>query len=91
MSVKNIQSALISVYYKDGLAPIIQQLHQAGVTLYSTGGTQTWGNFAIDIYRGRWAYGINLQRKISSSLPAGMAESNVRFGLQATYRLSAKK
>ncbi len=42
MSVKKIQSALISVYYKDGLAPIIQQLHQAGVTLYSTGGTQTF-------------------------------------------------
>ncbi len=42
MSVKKIQSALISVYYKDGLAPIIQQLHQDGVTLYSTGGTQSF-------------------------------------------------
>lgn len=40
MSLKKIQSALISVYYKDGLAPIIQELHQAGVVLYSTGGTQ---------------------------------------------------
>ncbi|MEN9943776.1 MAG: hypothetical protein RLZZ91_1777, partial [Bacteroidota bacterium] len=62
-----------------------------GIVEVSTGGTQTWGNIAIDIYRGRWAYGINLQRKISSSLPAGMAESNVRFGLQATYQLIAKK
>jgi hypothetical protein len=62
-----------------------------GIAEFSTGGTQTWGNLAIDIYRGRWAYGINLQRKISSSLPAGMAESNVRFGLQATYRISQKK
>lgn len=40
MSLKKIQSALISVYYKDGLAPIIQELHQSGVVLYSTGGTQ---------------------------------------------------
>ena len=42
MSVKKIQSALISVYYKDGLAPIIQELHKNGVTLYSTGGTQSF-------------------------------------------------
>ncbi len=40
MSLKKIQSALISVYYKDGLAPIISKLHEEGVTLYSTGGTQ---------------------------------------------------
>jgi phosphoribosylaminoimidazolecarboxamide formyltransferase / IMP cyclohydrolase len=37
---KKIKSALISVYYKDGLAPIVKKLHQAGVTIYSTGGTQ---------------------------------------------------
>lgn len=37
---KKIQSALISVFYKDGLAPLVQQLHQQGVTIYSTGGTQ---------------------------------------------------
>jgi phosphoribosylaminoimidazolecarboxamide formyltransferase / IMP cyclohydrolase len=37
---KKIQAALISVFYKDGLAPLVQQLHQQGVTLYSTGGTQ---------------------------------------------------
>jgi len=37
---KKIQSALISVFYKDGLGPLVQQLHQLGVTLYSTGGTQ---------------------------------------------------
>lgn len=40
MSFKKIQSALISVYYKDGLAPIISKLHEEGVVLYSTGGTQ---------------------------------------------------
>ncbi len=38
-TAKTIQSALISVYYKDNLAPIVKLLHQQGVTLYSTGGT----------------------------------------------------
>lgn len=37
---KKIQSALISVFYKDGLEPIAKQLHQLGITIYSTGGTQ---------------------------------------------------
>jgi len=40
--MKKIQSALLSVYYKDGLAPIVRLLHQNGVKLYSTGGTQTF-------------------------------------------------
>ena len=39
---RKIQSALISVFYKDGLEPIVRQLHKDGVTLYSTGGTQTF-------------------------------------------------
>lgn len=39
---KQIRSALISVFYKDGLENIIQQLNQLGVTIYSTGGTQTF-------------------------------------------------
>jgi phosphoribosylaminoimidazolecarboxamide formyltransferase / IMP cyclohydrolase len=37
---KKIQSALISVFYKDGLENIVQQLHELGITIYSTGGTQ---------------------------------------------------
>jgi phosphoribosylaminoimidazolecarboxamide formyltransferase/IMP cyclohydrolase len=37
---KKIQSALLSVYYKDNLEPIIRTLHAQGVTLYATGGTQ---------------------------------------------------
>lgn len=39
---KKIQSALISVFYKDGLEAIVQQLSQLGITIYSTGGTQTF-------------------------------------------------
>ncbi len=37
---KKIQSALISVFYKDGLENIVQELARLGVTIYSTGGTQ---------------------------------------------------
>ncbi len=37
---KKIQSALISVFYKDGLETIVKQLHALDVKLYSTGGTQ---------------------------------------------------
>ncbi|MCW3077094.1 MAG: Phosphoribosylaminoimidazolecarboxamideformyltra nsferase [Bacteroidetes bacterium] len=36
---KTIKSALISVYYKDNLEPIIKKLHGLNVKLYSTGGT----------------------------------------------------
>lgn len=34
-----IKSALISVFHKKGLEPIIQQLSKLGVSIYSTGGT----------------------------------------------------
>lgn len=37
---KKIQSALISVFYKEGLGPIVQELNRLGVKIYSTGGTQ---------------------------------------------------
>ena len=40
MNPRKIKSALISVYYKDQLEPIIQLLKEQGVTIYSTGGTQ---------------------------------------------------
>lgn len=39
-NLKPIRSALISVYYKDQLDIIVKKLHENGVTLYSTGGTQ---------------------------------------------------
>src|SRR5690606_25476216 len=37
-----IKNALISVYYKDGLAPLINLLNKQGVTFYSTGGTESF-------------------------------------------------
>ena len=41
-TIKKVKSALISVYYKDHLAPIIELLHKNGVTIYSTGGTESF-------------------------------------------------
>ncbi len=37
---KKIQSALISVFYKDGLEPLARTLQSLHITIYSTGGTQ---------------------------------------------------
>jgi phosphoribosylaminoimidazolecarboxamide formyltransferase/IMP cyclohydrolase len=39
-NTKTIQSALVSVFSKDGLEPIVRKLHEQNVTLYSTGGTE---------------------------------------------------
>lgn len=41
---KKITSALISVFSKDGLEPIVRKLHEQNVTLYSTGGTEEFIN-----------------------------------------------
>ena len=41
---KKIKSALISVFNKEGLEPIVKKLNQQGVTIYSTGGTQKFIN-----------------------------------------------
>ncbi|MHA7941975.1 bifunctional phosphoribosylaminoimidazolecarboxamide formyltransferase/IMP cyclohydrolase [Formosa sp. 3Alg 14/1] len=47
---KTIKSALISVFSKDGLEPIIKKLNELGVTMYSTGGTQAFINdLGIDV------------------------------------------
>ena len=40
MGKRKIRSALISVFYKDQLEPILQVLKENDVTIYSTGGTQ---------------------------------------------------
>lgn len=42
MSTKKIASALISVFNKTGLEPIIKALHKNNVTIYSTGGTESF-------------------------------------------------
>ncbi|WP_289060926.1 bifunctional phosphoribosylaminoimidazolecarboxamide formyltransferase/IMP cyclohydrolase [uncultured Zobellia sp.] len=40
MSIKKASSALISVFHKDGLEPIIKKFQELGITIYSTGGTE---------------------------------------------------
>ena len=40
--LKLAKSALISVFSKDGLAPIVKKLNQLGITIYSTGGTEKY-------------------------------------------------
>ncbi len=39
-NLKKAKSALISVFHKDGLAPIVNKLNALGITIYSTGGTE---------------------------------------------------
>jgi len=39
-STKTIKSALISVFHKDGLQPLVEKLNEQNVTIYSTGGTE---------------------------------------------------
>ena len=41
-ATKKATAALISVFHKDGLAPIVQKLNQLGITIYSTGGTESF-------------------------------------------------
>ncbi|MEP5933960.1 MAG: bifunctional phosphoribosylaminoimidazolecarboxamide formyltransferase/IMP cyclohydrolase PurH, partial [Winogradskyella arenosi] len=50
MSNKTISSALISVFSKDGLAPIVKKLNDLNVTIYSTGGTEKFiKDLGIDV------------------------------------------
>ena len=49
-TTKTIQSALISVFSKEGFEPIVRKLHAQNVTLYSTGGTEDFiKNFGIPV------------------------------------------
>lgn len=47
---KKVTSALISVFHKDGLQPIVEKLNDLGILIYSTGGTQKFINdLGIDV------------------------------------------
>jgi len=47
---KTIKSALISVFHKDGLEPLVQKLNEQNVTIYSTGGTEKFiKDLGIDV------------------------------------------
>ena len=56
MSERQIKRALISVFNKEGLEPIVRELAALGVELISTGGTQTYitGSVSythLDVYK----------------------------------------
>ncbi|MBO6587571.1 MAG: bifunctional phosphoribosylaminoimidazolecarboxamide formyltransferase/IMP cyclohydrolase [Allomuricauda sp.] len=49
-TAKKASAALISVFHKDGLEPIVKKLDELGVTLYSTGGTEKFiRDLGIDV------------------------------------------
>ena len=78
-----IKSALISVYYKDGLDSLAKTLHKNGVTIYSTGGTQKFlelveGDRFTD-GDGRSADG-RLLRGGESGIAQGFARSSLHRG-----------
>ncbi|MCL6273814.1 bifunctional phosphoribosylaminoimidazolecarboxamide formyltransferase/IMP cyclohydrolase [Muricauda sp. 2012CJ35-5] len=49
-TTKKASAALISVFHKDGLEPIVKKLNELGVSLYSTGGTEKFiRDLGIDV------------------------------------------
>ncbi|MCC8360915.1 bifunctional phosphoribosylaminoimidazolecarboxamide formyltransferase/IMP cyclohydrolase [Salinimicrobium sediminilitoris] len=47
---KSAKSALISVFDKDGLEPVVKKLNELGITIYSTGGTEKFiKDLGIDV------------------------------------------
>ena len=49
--IRKIKSALISVFSKDGLDELAKELHDQGVKIYSTGGTQGFlENLGIEVH-----------------------------------------
>ncbi|MCY2688623.1 bifunctional phosphoribosylaminoimidazolecarboxamide formyltransferase/IMP cyclohydrolase [Salinimicrobium sp. TH3] len=47
---KSAKSALISVFNKDGLEPVVKKLNELGITIYSTGGTEKFiKDLGIDV------------------------------------------
>ncbi|WP_047416646.1 bifunctional phosphoribosylaminoimidazolecarboxamide formyltransferase/IMP cyclohydrolase [Cellulophaga sp. Hel_I_12] len=49
-TTKKATSALISVFHKDGLEPIVKKFKELGITIYSTGGTEKFvKDLGIDV------------------------------------------
>ncbi|MCM4172883.1 bifunctional phosphoribosylaminoimidazolecarboxamide formyltransferase/IMP cyclohydrolase PurH [Arenibacter sp. TNZ] len=49
-TTKKASSALISVFHKDGLEPLVKKFNELGITIYSTGGTEVFiKNLGIDV------------------------------------------
>lgn len=49
-TTKKATSALISVFHKDGLEPLVKKFNELGITIYSTGGTEKFiKDLGIDV------------------------------------------
>ncbi|MCK0146417.1 bifunctional phosphoribosylaminoimidazolecarboxamide formyltransferase/IMP cyclohydrolase [Arenibacter sp. F26102] len=49
-TTKKASSALISVFHKDGLEPLVKKFNELGITIYSTGGTEVFiKDLGIDV------------------------------------------
>ena len=72
MAQKKINSALISVYDKDGLEPIVRELDKLGVKIYSTGGTQKFIenlNIAVEAVENLTSYPSILDGRVKTLHP----------------------
>jgi phosphoribosylaminoimidazolecarboxamide formyltransferase/IMP cyclohydrolase len=72
MSERKIQTALISVFHKDGLEPLVRRLHDLGVRILSTGGTQKFIeglNVPVDSVEGLTGYPSILDGRVKTLHP----------------------
>jgi phosphoribosylaminoimidazolecarboxamide formyltransferase/IMP cyclohydrolase len=68
-TTKTIQSALISVFSKEGLEPIVRLLNSQNVTLYSTGGTEDFiKNLGIPLFQLKMSLHTHLFLRKSKTL-----------------------
>ena len=71
---KRIHSALVSVFSKDGLEPIIRKMNQLGIILYSTGGTESFiKSLGVPVIP------VEISLSIPLSLGEGSKHSILRF------------
>ena len=89
MAIKKIQSALISVYYKDNLEPIIALLKKHGVKIYSTGGTQKFIEEQELLDRFLDFEGSE-RRSISGFIPGAIIENSIDASHPLTFGLGEK-
>jgi phosphoribosylaminoimidazolecarboxamide formyltransferase/IMP cyclohydrolase len=84
--LKKIKNALISVYYKDNLEPVIHQLNALGVKIFSTGGTQEFIEnlgFAVTPVESLTSYPSILGGRVKTLHPKVFGGILSRRGLQS--------
>ena len=84
--LKKIKNALISVYYKDNLEPVIHQLNALGIKIFSTGGTQEFIEklgFAVTPVESLTSYPSILGGRVKTLHPKVFGGILSRRGLQS--------